>query len=133
MKINFVKTHPDSVIPTRGSGLLGMLIRGTSEQIAVRACPQKIEDELLICDLVHQQPVRRDMAFTASGKVAGQGMIPVLCGQGLPCRQLLDDLRQQRHVITALLRPLHVLLESGGGLYGEHQASSSFIMASASV
>ena len=53
-----------------------------SEQLRVRADAGQHQNENVLVSLVHQKPVRLNVAFPASGVIAGERMVSVFRGEG---------------------------------------------------
>ena len=114
-------TLPPSVTRARPANLL--------EQIAV--CAGTFEDDLVVDQLVDEQPIGFDVAFASAFVVADQGMITLALWQWF----FVDERRENRlelpAVFSAALHQPQVALELSGIAWYAHQIPKRVNMSSA--
>ena len=88
------------------------------EEIAVRAGTGQFKDEDVLVNLVDEQPVGRDMAFTMIGPVADKRMVVVLGRQCLAVGEFADDVIELRDVKSAAYCKLVVPFEPASPVNG---------------
>ena len=77
----------------------------------MRPRPHEVKQQFVLRDLIHQKPVRGNVAFAASAIIAGQQMVTVLGRKFLPGSQKLDHLFQKPNVIPTLFDPFVIFFE----------------------
>ena len=82
-----------------------------SEQIAMRACPNKSQNELLLTHLIDQQPVRLDVTFPHSFVVASQRMVTIFGRKWFTICKYGNDVSQKLRIASSLEGTFVVLLE----------------------
>lgn len=108
--------------------------RRSSKQIAVCACPHKVQEQLVLYMPIDQKQLRLNMTLAAVRVISGKRMVPVFPVQRFSGSQGFNDIRYGLDIAAALLRTLQVLLKACGRdeLVPRH-VSSSFIISSTSV
>ena len=91
-----------------------------SEQLGM--VPRPSEPKLLAFDAAEQEPVGLDASVSKAAPVALERVVAAALRQGLARARERHQALQRGHVAPALLGPLHVAPERGGGDGAQHAA-----------
>jgi len=101
------------------------MLWASAEQIAVRSRAFETDMRTVCCQRVNQNPIRRQMAIAAAGKMSAQGMVFVFRRQLAAFNQQVHDRPKFREFFAALAGTLDIFLELAGAAESSHKPKSA--------